>query len=695
MSDDSFDDDDDLLLELVRATQKPQQAEVTPPQTANQAQGQTPLSNALLNDLEQRLYRADGEIAILRAQLRSLQSQKADELTRLQSQLQAANSLNEAHIKALKQSVQRLEDEKKFLGNEVKSLSAPKRRKVETSEDVTMTPAPASVGTNGASMGKEQQMMSSGSFSIQVQDDWSHFCNHIWSSIILGSPRTNADFLEKIRLEEPVLIGDKLEISSDDSIMASLWKFILRHRDARLDNLVSAFCEHVVKLTQELLVRPYLSLAVPFLISMVNSAINFKTTAVSEQLVSFLTRELAIVLGHFLHLLDWTFEADDPLLSNQGKTYQQQVLEKFTLILIFDVMENLTMLATQYGSAYVKALWTSDNMDVALILKLLPENTERFKSAAQANLLYNFVEMLSSSLVEDGLALADVRLEKQLVSSLIKVFLIDVDIKKDTMYYGLNRPLGNNFDFSKICQMVPHDPSSVIGQPFVTLACPADENKFDKFQNFKMLEAHEHHILSLRLRIATFLESLIMTPSGKTMEIITCKESMKSIVRIIALEQNQMMHQPRSKHIHMRISIVGIFLKILYFIAGEIENINTIIYPETLYELFVVLMRIAFGANALSHDASKLLTKVRTQGHVHVAVFNKWCELRARQIAHFNVYDTSQGKLEELAAIENDFANGLEFPYEQDTVEIAREILSLCVNHDEADNLYFNMNYEE
>lgn len=693
MSDDGFDDDDHLLMELVRATQKPE----APLANTSEQRAQNPLNNGTpQTSMEQRLYRADGEIAILRAQLQSLQSQKTDELTRLQNQLESARLLGEAQANALKQSVQRLEDEKKFLGNEVRALSASKRRKIDvpsTTKDDSATPAPPSHHFVH-NIDKKPDFHAPSSFSINVNDDWSQFCNHIWNSTILGSLRTDAQFLDKIWLEAPITVEERVMIPAETSLMSCVWSFILRHRDARLDNLVFIFCEYLVHLIQELLLRQNLALAVPFLLSLINSAINFKTGATSEKLVLLLTTKLASILDHFLHLLDWTFEADDPLLTNHGKTYQQQVLERFTVTLLFDVIENATVIATQYGADFVKSLWT-DLMDVALVLKLLPENTERFKSAAQTNLLYNFVEMLSSSLIEDGIAIRDEKLEKQLVTSLIKVFLIDVEIKEDSMFYGLNRPLGSNLDFAKILQMVPSDPMSVIGQPFISIACPADENKLDKFERFEMLEAHEHHLLSLRLRIASFLESLIMSPSGNTMEIITCKESMKSIVRIIALEQNQIIHQPRSKHVHMRISIVAIFLKILYFIAGEIENVNTIIYPETLYELFVVLMRIAFGSDHLSQEATRLLTKIRAEGHVHVPVFNKWCELRARQVAHFNVYESGPDKFDELAAIETDFANGLEVPYEQDTVEIAREILSLCVNHDEADNLYFNMNYEE
>ncbi|GBL49197.1 lethal, checkpoint-defective, DNA damage sensitive protein [Candidozyma auris] len=698
MSDDSFDDDDHLLMELVRATQKPQDDVPTTNGSSKSDLNDHTAHNQPQSDLEQRIFRADGEIAILRAQLRALQDQKSGELTRLQNELLSSKASSESQINALKQSVQRLEDEKKFLGNEVRALSASKRRKVEPSyEEMNKAKEVASKSPEVFVNEKihPEALAAQSGYNIYIQDDWSQFCGHIWSSTILGSPRTNSDFLNKICLDSPIAISEHLMIPSKASIMSHLWTFILRLKNTRLDSLVFTFCDHLLRLCQELLQLSNSALAVPFLLSMVNTAITFKTTAVNEELIKLLTSKLAHLSSYFSRLLDWTFEAGDPLLESHTRTYQQEVLEKFTLLLIFDVMENATMLATQHGVKFVKSLWNSDMMDVSLIFKLLPENTERFKSAAQANILFNFVEMLSSSLTDEGIAIADYQVERKLVSSMIKVFLIDVEIKKDSMFYGLNRPIGNNCDFDMICQMIPTDPMPVIGQPFISVPFPAQGKSQCEEEVFEMKEAHEHHILSLRLRIAAFLETLIMSPSGTTMDTITSKESMKSMVRIIALEQNHIIHQPRSKHVHMRISIIGIFLKILYFIAGEIDNINTIIYPETLYELFVVLMRIAFGSGSLTKKAADLLSHMRTHGHVHTEVFNKHCEQRARQVAHFNVYDDGPKKLEEMAALESDFANGLEFPYEQETIEIAREILSLCVNHDEADNLYFNMNYEE
>ena len=95
----------------------------------------------------------------------------------------------------------------------------------------------------------------------------------------------------------------------------------------------------------------------------------------------------------------------------------------------------------------------------------------------------------------------------------------------------------------------------------------------------------------------------------------------------------------------------------------------------------------------MSIDAHKLLVKIRNRpGGKSLTVFNKWCETRARQLNHVSLLNFN---VETVANVESDFANGLEFPYESETVELARNILNRFVDHDEAENLYVNMNAED
>ena len=207
---------------------------------------------------------------------------------------------------------------------------------------------------------------------------------------------------------------------------------------------------------------------------------------------------------------------------------------------------------------------------------------------------------------------------------------------------------------------------------------------------FEVQSNHEYHVLDLRLKVATLLESFIVTKSST--QIFELKEYIKSIVRTIEFEQVFIMRSPRSKTIYLRIQIIAVLVRILNYISSEVRGLNNLIYPETLYEIFVILLRIAFGSNSLSAEAHSLLLEIRSKHKYDKLVFNDDCERKAREINHITF---SNLHTKSVADIESELANGLEFPYETDTIEVAREILDLCVTHEEADNLYFNMNNED
>lgn len=650
--DDSFDDDDDpLLMELVRQTQHPAKP---PPPPQNQ---------------QQELFRADGEISILRAHLQLLQLLTADEIARLNKELDSARSSNDAQVTALRQLVEKLEDEKKFLGNEVRSLLATRKRKIDEN--------PPAEPIRPAKQPPKPSRPVSAAKPVHVDDEWSQFSDHLWRYTINGSIRATLAFLEKIAFDQITPVTEFFVVEPQKPIMLALWLYLLQHKHLRLDELVHSFTELLIKFIFVCLDRQkLLFLPVPFLLSLVYATISFKTSAVDKNTVKLVVLLFLDMLDRFLHLLDWTFESDDPLF-HQAAPYQRELLEKLSLVFLFDTIEYACVVATQYGDEFVQELW--GETDFGVLHKLLPENTERFKLAAQINLVYNFVVMHSAAVTEAGLygnAEATVR-------ALIKVFLIDLAPKEDMMFYGLNRMLGNNRDLAKLAEIVPENPD-LFGKPYATLAFPAQQQPIPEKEMPKMNLNHEYHLLSLRLRIVLLLEIGMLT-SQTVFQVFCTQESIKSMVRIIGFEQNHVMHNPRAQHVFMRVRIIAGFIKMLFYVIDEIRNINSIIYPETLYEIFVVLMRVAFGADSLLFEAHSLLTKIRASGFTG-EVFHRASELRAREVAHVTSDDPAR-----VADAEADFANGLESPYDHETVETAREILSVCVNHDEADNLYANM----
>lgn len=712
MSDSSFEDDDDMFLELIKNTQARPSADPQP-QNSNftliQAQIAHPqeITNNSANNApnqELQLFQAQGEILILRAQLQALQALKTEEIQRLNLQFQSSNTQAQSHIAALKQSVDKLEDEKKFLGNEIRSLSAAKRRKVSGNGTSLVSDIDVSrLGSTHAEVtqnGHQRQRSTAEMLVrprippvIRVQDDWSLFCLHIWNYTINGSKRTTMEILSRICVDCKLECGPDLCIEARTPILAAVWEFLLVKKDVRLDQLVFQFSRKMIELVKLLLAQtkqlPGCILSVPFLISLVHACVNFKVSAVDENLVTFLARESCAILTKLVLLLRLAEDDEETFSDDHSVTYQHRLLENFTLILIFDLLEDAMTISSQFGLQFVAKIWALDALSTDLLKKILPENSERFKLATQINLVYNYVEMLSASLTEGGFATNNPEMERLLVSSLIKVFLIDIPIKDDFMFFGLNRFLGNNGDFERIEQAIPEKTNGSISTSQISIALPVSPPDKSENLEFLALTNHEHHLLTLRVRIVNLLELLVL---NGCMYLLNQKENIKLLVRIIAFEQNAIMHQPRSQFVHMRLTIIAVLLRVLYYITDEHKNINNLIYPETLYEIFVILMKIAFGSDSLLFDAQKLLLEIRSQGITDAGIFNRWCELRSREIAHINLHDARPTKFSELGNAECDFPNGLEFPYELETIEIAREILGLCVNHDEADNLYYNMN---
>lgn len=714
MSDSDFDDDDDeAVLQLMQMTQMPAGPTGTGPEPAQSL-------------TSPQLFRAQGEIAILRAQLEALQKLKSEEASRLNNELYLSRNTAKDQIEALKSSVDKLEDEKRFLRNEVQSLTS-KRRKLPVS-GVDVLEATNSVeldrlllmganshavsrrttecSSSSSSSTKPSGMVNSSGYStpatisevpIQIQDDWLQLCHHLWQYTINGSDRTSMEFLSRICVPQNVELDANFHIVDNLPLLSQLWDRFILLRHLRLDGVVTKLCEQVLTLVNMLLDLYHggnsnLLLSVPFLISIVYAAVSYKPLAVTGLLTTKLIRELSQLMRRFTFVLQLNNEEEEALLGHENVTYQQRLLENFTLTVGLDLLECLSVISTLFGAEFVRDLWLNRVFDLDLLHGILPENPERFVATVQINTVFNAVEIYFSSLTEVGFATGNKEHNIALVKSLIKAFLMDIDIKADFSFYGLNRIIGNNNDFKVLSDVVPETLPSFVNTSFTSVPCPVYSTKHTEKEAFEVKLVHDCHLLSLRIRIATLLEGIIV--SGMT-EVINLKENIKLLVRVIGFEQNLMIHQPRYPYIYMRVQLIGTLVRILYYILDEHKNINTLIYPETLYEILVVLMRIAFGPDSLSIDAHALLVEVRKRGALDLPVFNRECELRSRELAHINRFDNEAVASGEMAEAEADYANGLEFGYDSETIEISREILGICLNHEEADNLYYNMTSQE
>lgn len=484
-------------------------------------------------------------------------------------------------------------------------------------------------------------------------------------------------------------------------------------KNLRLDDLVSEFTLMLVELIEQIL-DTKLILSIPFLFLLIHSTINFRPLAVTKSTIKSLLQGISRISIKYWYILEEAQNQEEEGNFQDDSPDQVIILQKLTLIFSIDIIEKLTAISSLHGELFIQEIWHDDIIPMELLQRCLPENSERFKNTSQINLVYNIVEILMSSITELSMAYSSGPKRQQLsiFNSLLKVLLIDIPLKDDFMFYGLNRIIGNNIDIRKVESVVPID-ETPIGLTMISIPSPIPyellQERVQENQNctkngsqinksksrllFDLSLKHQNHLLNLRIRVTTLLEHYILTT--EQIDSLQLKDFIKSMVRTIGFEQSNILKNPRSKNVHLRTQIIANLVRILNYISSEAKGgITTLVYPETLYEIFVTLLRIAFGSNSLSSDARQVIESIRNNvKYFETPIFNKWCEIRSKQLNHIDNTEGGDGKF--ISEIESQYANGLEFPYEEETIELAREILDLCVTHEEADNLYFNMNCED
>ncbi|CAI5756871.1 unnamed protein product [Candida verbasci] len=701
-SDDDFDDDDELLLDIITGkTQTPignnnnkiiQSSILQPKSTvSNETHPKsTPATSILNGEVQAKLFQADGEIATLKQQLLQIKNQKQKEIQELKELHKNSEKNNDEQIKALKYAVQKLEDEKRFLNNELltASASASKKRK--------LTQSPETTPTSGKEIAKDDsqshsQILESSPVQvnqriIKVQSDSSLLIDQLWAHSIIGAKRSSLEYLSKICVNFELSSENGFMIKKKTSINSSVIEFLMIKKDLRLDKLIEEFTTALIDIIQQLLKNNFI-LSVPFLLSLIYCSISFRPVANTKNLIKVLLKKLSTISLDLSTLLIYNSEDIGDINDYDDILDQILLLKKFIFICCLDVIEKLVELASQFEPEFIKEIWTNKILPKKLVTTLLNENSERLKNTCQINLVYNIVEMLVSSTTEETFGFNTIESDVSIINSLLKVLLIEITIKDGFEFYGLNRIIGNNSDYIKIESLIPKDHDFLNNYIIdIPLPIPYDLKENDAFETRMN---HEFHLLNLRIKVAELLLSLIITK--QTVDFLFNKEHFKSLIRVIGFEQNYISRFPRSRHTHLRCNLISIVIKLVNYLTQDLRDVGELIYTEIMYELFVVLSRIAFGADSLSIEAHKVLSQIRSKGNFD-PIFNKWSEEKARSIHHLTSNDYQDGKL--IANIESDCANGLEFPYESETVELAREILNKFVNHDEADNLYFNMNYE-
>lgn len=604
-------------------------------------------------EIKEKLYRADGEVAILKSQLQQSKTQNYQELTRLTHEYDTTKTSMEEQIMSLKAKVQSLEDQRVFLENEVRASSKKRKPNVDTQVPTVST---AKV--------------------IKIQNETSLLIDYIWKLTINGSSRTTMNYLSKICFDKPIIINN-FRFTAKSPISALILEYLILQKELRLDVLFENFLDLLIKLIERL-IELNLLLSVPFLLSLIHGTLLFKPLATSDNVIEMLVGRLVRVVNKF----GYNLNTEEMINLNINLTLQEKLLQKFIVICAMDILEILmsfTVFNKDPGSKFGAKLYETHEIK-KLLEFFIPHNIERDQNSLQINIVFNLVNIVKYVVHPTN---QGHEILKKLTPLLFKLCLIDIPIKEEFKFMGLNRYVGNNEDLAKFDLIIPLDTdklnNSIIFKPNPII------NFKTSIPPYKSNFNHAIHTMELHLEIIRTIDDYIVNSLDLT--VIKNKDTVRILVNILNLQLNLMKKSPRSKLIGQRIKIVANVIKILNYLFKFESEIGLIIYNDTLVELVLILLRIAFGSENLHSASSQLVRNLRLRGYKG-KIFNHDIENLARETHHLTFNDPTK----EIIEAEVDFPNGLEYPFDNETIELSREILGKVINTEAADNLYININ---
>lgn len=655
---DDFSDDDEFLESVKKLSQtqvpssKPHINHVT-----NFSKSNSPFSasspnfslpnhpNLIPDDIKLKLYKADGEVAILRNQLEQarLQNHQVNEKLKL-SYEQSKHSMEE-QMKMMKFTIQKLEDEKKFLDNQIKSGNTKKRKLEDKSPP--------------------KELVLKGQHIIRVPNDITLLTDYIWRLSINGSERSIMEYLDKIAVSTTITIGS-VQFPEKLAIAGVILKYLVSKKDLRLDKLLKDFLSILIELVKIQMDQEIIT-CVPFVLALIHGILGFKPSAIDVHALSRIMHLMCSIINVYGHFA----LNEDPDLFNYNKTPQVILLEKFTLICAWDVIET--------GLKIYDLSPDQPKDEIFGMIQQCMIEMSRDLYSTQININYNWIEIF------DNYYESNPSIPMSLVLNLMEINLLGVPIKDDFRVFGLNRCIGNNIDFQKIDSVIFTDNEMADANMLIIFPYPISKVDFFNDGEYKLKYNHEHHLLDLRLSVNRMIEKMII--QTEDVEFIKHIDIVKKIIQTIDLEQNYILRSPRSNFIATRLKIISTLIRVLNYLFKSTSQLNEFIDTESLNELSIILSRIAFSSNpVISKSTAELYKMLRGQNY-KLGILNKSIETRGRNLS--NIDFTSNKN--QIAEVEMDYANGIENAYDSETIELSREILASCIDTETADNLYINV----
>jgi len=701
--DEFFDDDEDFIALTLKPPKLATQAQPNTQHVPQQIQNQPPTFTQQSQNVSSDILIAKGEIAVLRAKIQELEKQKQHEREQLLQNRNVEKENNEIKIKTLENAVQRLEDERKFLSVEVRNLSnSRKKRKISDEKgdgggDIDMdrpsTPSvPNTAITTPSTNSTEPIIPKFKQNTVKLAppktiNENSLFIENVLNHTIIGCDKTTMEMLSHITINIPFRNDEDeiFNIKTNIPLSTTILEYLVSKQDVlRLDMLITKFSQNLTLLIQHIFDSNEISnFAIPYLISILHSIILFRPSAITSDTSLNLSVFITDLIIHHTYLIKKQDEISIGQRRFQIPAIQKKIIDSLILIFSIELLESILI---------------NCGNDKNLIGKILNEIQSQLNIICKLGLSSNSCLIIIFPLVEilnvlghyDGFP-------EEIILLLSQILNNGIQPKEDMSFQGMNRIIGD-FESIKLISGLINWEKSHDDLPKVIYSIESSNDEY------------EFHLITLQLKICGLFEKLIMDNFQEGIELFT-KDSniLKLLISSISKQQEFSFKSPRNSISHYRTKLISSIIQLIHLI-WELNFMNykttSRITKDSTHELIITLSRIAFSANITSNEATEFLYQLRKIDKDFVG-FNKWSELRAREISHINYVDynnnnynskNTDSKNNTLESINNiinaetGYSNGLEFAFDDIVVELSRDILEKCTTMDEADNLYLSMN---
>ncbi|ODQ80227.1 hypothetical protein BABINDRAFT_161198 [Babjeviella inositovora NRRL Y-12698] len=645
---DSFDEDEMIALTARPPVSQPERGTVEITESGEYTQLPKPLEvQPPVDTKAQDLLAARGEVSILRSRLEALTKAKEDEIRRLSEEAKAAKIAAEERISTLGAQNTVLEDDKKFLHNQLKLRShEPKRRKLDEAEK------PREV--------KVEKEVRTIVVRTSVPDERPGLVEHLIRHTVRGLPRSCMEYLARISIDTKFTCKGCV-ILPREPISGSIQAYLVAKQSLlKLDDLVEEFCEVVSRLIGQLVDAQRL-LAVPFLLAVLHATVRFRPNAVKDDVLEQLMDLNFDILERYEHTLK--ADMDDPEFPSNVPDHIA-LLQSTTMLFSVELLELLFSCAQLRLEALRARVWAK--LQPTLLPKLLSTHSP-------VNVAFAAVEMVIASQTGD---------QRQILL-VAKLIAEEPAPRIGFQLYGLNRMIGSNKDARRLDSMVPSARRNFEGK--LVTPTPLPVANWETGDN-----GHVSHVALLGLRVLELLT--VCNDMYRSARPLIDVPVIKILTANATMEQDFVYAHPRHRLVPTRIMTVAKTVAILHVLWHRFQKGELQIPRDTSHELLVLLTRVAFSQTkeGLWDASMNYMRKMRVQFGIRAPLFNEYAEARARKLAHI----TAASSMEDICEAELTFANGLEFAYEDNTICLAREILEMLTTGPEADNLYSSMNSE-